>query len=279
MKKFIYRQRKIIIIIGILLLFVIIFLSINYIKKCYISEKSIWDSFLGKNQILSDSKLCVNNGQKYTIDEYEITLEQTIYDSQTQIGYCLFSITKENGKTEANLNAFGDSEYNSFGNDNRFKIHLQINGGQTQKFQYKEKTLYTLISFTTDDDNISLYLVDGDSDIEHLDNRYYFNIEKTYQSYEYIADNSTKLYLSPLGIKIVSNKTIENHRIELNYLNGTKKIIIDTEKSTGIYHYNFSESAVNTEKTYQFVFPKGKKLDKVNSIYYNGKQLIKSKTE
>lgn len=268
-------MKKFIIIIAIL--FLIIFLSINYTPKYYLSERSIWDSFLGKDQILSDSKLCVNNGQKYIIDEYEVTLEQTIYDSQTHIGYCLFSITKENDKPEANLSSFGDSEYNCFGNDNRFKIHLQINGGQTQKFQYKEKTLYTLISFTTDDNDISLYLADGDSDIEHLDNRYYFNIENTSQSYEYVADNSTKLYLSPLGIRIVSNETIENHRIELKYLNGTKKTIVDTEKSIGIN--NFSESDINSEKVYQFVFLKGEKINNVDSIYYNGRKLIKNKTE
>lgn len=97
--------------------FLILFSIICNIFVYAVTKKSIIDFFFnGKNQHVA-TDLLKQSGETYKIDNYKITLEEYLCEEKTQLGYLVFSITKDGGKPEADIDdngychAFGKNIY------------------------------------------------------------------------------------------------------------------------------------------------------------------------
>ena len=91
-----------------------------------VSQKTIWDVFFEKN----------NN------TDYTIKLEQTLFEAKTDIGYCIFSVKKKNGEPEAEIDKWGNTPTDSFGN--RFQFDIFETGTRTYQFERQKDILYVI---------------------------------------------------------------------------------------------------------------------------------------
>lgn len=81
----------------------VIVLANNFVKEVGTSQrKSLREMFFKSSDKRYIEKLIDKNGQKYNVDDYTITLEETLYDRRANIGYCVFAITKEGGNQRLN---------------------------------------------------------------------------------------------------------------------------------------------------------------------------------
>lgn len=91
-----------------------------------------------------------------------------------------------------------------------------------------------------------------------------------------IAMHLGKIYISPLGIKIFSNKNLDNIQIKVTYTNDKSEILVDTRNNIGISSSGESEKKENgkyVEGTYTYVFNHLKNISKIKEIYFNGTHL------
>ena len=202
------------------------------------------------------------NGQSYTVDEYTITLEQTLYDSKTYIGYCVFSITKEGGKPEVELNHWNQAP--GFGKNLRFWV--KTFASQSEEYEFIGDTLYLYLSFDTDDkfDNI-IRIGDGENIDEKGEPIYLeYIVKESMHNKEFRVSDTRSVFISPLGIAIHSIGGLGDVKIVLYYKNGEEKTVVDTANDIGVGLSGVS--CLNyTEYLYQFIF---KELVDIREIEY-----------
>ena len=235
-----------------------------------ISGRNIWEIFFHNSGSDYAKEILDYNGQSVKIDDYMITLEQTLYDSRTSIGYCVFAITKEGGKPEWQENVSSEC----FGEDNRFSTEVFSSGGRSCEHEFIGDTLYEYVSFSVDlEYDSTVNLIDyKQSDRNTIDGfkRYKFMIKYSRKYNEYTISEYIKLAISPLGIAIDSNNAIGNMCISLHYKNGKEETVVDTEKKIGI---GGSHTCSHDDiRRYQFIFKEIKNIDEIDYIVYNGKQ-------
>lgn len=250
----------------------IMILAVTSVGTYAISGKSIFEVFFKGSEPEYAKELLDYNGQSYTVDEYTITLEQTLYDSKTYIGYCVFSITKEGGKPEAKINKFEQTPGSRYGKNGRFCI--QNVGSQSSRFEYIGDVLYEYFSFRVDNEfDMIIRVMDLLDESEDGDVKYYeFNIAESNQYKEFKVNDTRSIFVSPLGISIHTIGGFRDVAITLYYKNGNKKTVVDTKNDIGIGLS--SESSINyTEYLYQFVFKKMVDVKEIDYIMFNGERV------
>lgn len=205
-----------------------------------------------------------NNEQKYVIDDYTITLKESLYDGT--IGYCVFAVTKQDGVPEIELSEFGDLVTGGYGENNRFVIETFAN--QESRYEIVGDTLYHYLSFRTHED------FEGKIKVQDTKNDKIYNYAVTnFDKYnEYIVNENIKIKVSPLGITVYSSSAI-NGEIALHYKDGKEEAVLNTEDGTGMGLSNVSTNNGRTRSVY--VFKELKKIQDIDYIVFNGEKISK----
>lgn len=240
------------------------------------SNKTIWDIFFEKNDAHEIKKSDLNkvldyNGQSYVIDEYTIKLEQTLYEKKSGIGYCIFSVEKENGKPEVKIDKWGDADGDIFGN--RFQIDIFQTGSRTYKYEMQGNILYIYVSFALDEGyDGTIDLIDyNEKDKDTIDGykRYYYR-QKGTNFYQQYKDGDNDVIVTPIGVTVEGN-SIGDVELKFHSKDGEITTIVDTEKEIGI---GGSHECTEDERTRkQFIFGKIKDIENIDYILFNGKKL------
>lgn len=260
--------KKMVIVAACLVMLV----SITSVGTYALSGKTIFEVFFKDGESEYAKELLDYNGQSYNIDDYTITLEQTLYDSKTYIGYCVFSITKKSGKPEAKINRFLQTPGSKYGENDRFCI--QNVGSQSCKFEYIGDTLYEYFSFRVDDEFDMIIRVmdlldegkDGESRV------YEYHITESEKYKEFRVSDTRSIFISPLGIAIHSIGGFRDVVITLHYQDDTQKTVVDTENNIGIGLSSESNHDF-TDYLYQFVFEKIVDVNEIDYITFNGERV------
>lgn len=232
-----------------------------------LTGKTIWEVFFGGKGSDYAKELLDYNGQEYIIDDYTIKLEQSLYDRETNIGYCIFSITKKNGSPEAEINQWGQTPGRVFGEDGRFRIDYI--GNQSVKFEFEGDTLYQYLSFRTDNEfDLKIPLIDEESGIDSKEKSYKFELKESSKYKEYKISEQTRVVISPLGLAIYTDESIKNVAIDFHYRNGKEESIVNQEKEIGIGNSGIREKEGRYQ--YQYVFDEIKAISDIEYIIYNG---------
>lgn len=258
---------------------IIALVSVASVGTYALTGKSIFQKFFDNSEPSYAKELLDYNGQQYVIDDYTITLESTLYDSKSGLGYCVFAITMEGGKPDATMydEGYGDG----FGENDRFVIRVRGKGkgdSFSSRFEYVGNVLYQYYSFTTTSDEFVIRVLDGNNlnpnrteeDDEYL-MHYDFEIAKTNKCKQYIVAEGKTIAISPLGICIETEGGVSGTtEIILCYSNGDKKTVVNTEKKIGI---GLSETSFDGEMSVdRFKFEELVGIEGVDYIIYNGER-------
>lgn len=178
-----------------------------------------WELFKTQPYVL-ESDLLTEYEQSYTIDDYTIALEETVYDSKTNVGYCLLSAKKKKGKVEAEI--LKGNTLNGYcfgGNFDRFCLAVYLSGFKNMHYAYDGDTLYIYIDFVANRSfDRTIYLYDYQEYPQpSRETPYKFKIADRTEAKEYDLKNNTKLYISPLGAAYISQKDDKPNKIKLVY--------------------------------------------------------------
>lgn len=242
-----------------------------------VSQKTIWDVFFEKNNNTAAKraqaeKLMDYNGQTYEIDDYTIKLEQTLFDAKTDIGYCIFSVKKKNGEPEAEIDKWGNTPTDSFGN--RFQFDIFETGTRTYKFERQKDILYVYVTFALDTGyDGTIDLIDyQQKDSKTIDGyrRYVYHLKETSTYKEYKIDDARKLTVSPIGLTLDGTK-MESVNLKFYYKDGSVRTIIDSKKDIepGSPH----ECSVNGRVRRQYTFKELIDIDAIDYVLLNNRKL------
>lgn len=263
------KKVKIILIISVVIVFSALILVMFFSKKSGESHRQgLKDMFFKSSDENYAKEIINNNVEKYSIDEYTIALEESLYDKETNIGYCVFSIIKKDGKPEIELNEWKQSVTDGYGENSRFR--MKQFASQESKFEIVGNTLYQYFSFRADEDfNGKVTIVDS----KNGNSKYKYTLSDIGKSDEYLLDENTKITISPIGIIVKSNSEFHG-KIALHYKQGTEEIVLDTkkEKGTGLSRV----STINNSFRSQYVFGELKQVENVDYILCNGEKILKS---
>lgn len=254
----------------------VLLFAVTSVGTYALSGKSIFEAFFENSEPSYAKELLDYNGQKYVVDDYTITLESTLFDRKTGLGYCVFSITKEGGKPEARL--YADGYGDSFGEDNRFSVRVKHSDGYSARFEYVGDTLYQYFSFSTSSMDFSLRVLDtahvnpnptAEDDTPCL--YYNFEIAETSKYKEYKVSDKRTISISPLGTYIEAFDSLGRASvITVHYENGEEKTVVDTENKIGT---GLSEESYDGEKwEFRFRFKDIIDIQSVDYITYNGEK-------
>ena len=138
------------------------------------------------NPLLKDLK--IKNGSSFQIDSYTISLEDGIYEQNTQLGYLIFKITNSKGSVEAEITPSNQLVKECFGKDGRFVISIMSSHSKTVSAKYEGDILYITYKFETQDYNNNLNncirLTDYKMSSENREPKkeYFFSLDTTEQS-------------------------------------------------------------------------------------------------
>lgn len=234
------------------------------------SGKTILELFFDNKGADYTAQLLDTNGQSVQIDDYTVTLQQTLYDCEAGIGYLVFMISKKDGKPEIQLNKYGDAISQGFGGE-RFKIDLQASGARTEKYEFEGNKLYEYITFNADKEyDLSVDLIDYSQ--KSTDNIYgykcyKFHIAKTTLTKKYKISDSMQILMSPVGMAIDCNNELKNIRIETKCKNGQKEELINANE---MEEFNCIQKDNNIR--YQYVFPELVNVSDIKYIIYDNKE-------
>lgn len=250
---------------------IMVFIFVSSVGIYALSGQNIWQYFFDNKGREYAKEIMDYNGQSYTIDDYTITLEQTLYDTRTTIGYCVFSIQKEGGRPEVKLNKWRQAEADCFGEEHRFHIEVFATGGCSTEYELVGDTLYAYTSFRVEEefDNTINVIDSNQRDDSTIDGfRWYtYDIRESMQYKEYAISKTMDLAISPLGVTIDCYCAIKV-RLVLHYNDGREEMVIDTEKGIGVGSSH--ACTIDEKKRYQFIFDEIRDIQNVDYIIFNG---------
>lgn len=268
-------KKKIIIIIGI----TIIALLVTNIITYAFSNENLFKFFFANNdnQKKIAKKILTKGNQKIEIDNYSINLEESLCEKNTQLGYLVFLIYDKTGnRIDADINEYSKI-INSFGKDKRFIFEYEASGTFNKYAKYVGNKLYVYVSFeinTEDSQEIDLNnrikITDTEEKIHNEYKQYNFDL-KFSDNCRKFKNNEGILYLSPLGLRFVTNNIMDN----LN-------IIIHDEKDSIVKNLNtrdnmLSESGCNangvTKVQYTNQFDDLLDINIIKNVYINEQKL------
>ena len=252
------RNKQVKVIFTAIALIAILILVIGIWQKSDSSQrKGLQEIFFASSDKVYAEKLIEKNGHKYTIDDYTITLEETLYDGTANIRYCVFSIVKEGGRPEIELNSSNQSVTGGFGKNGRFRMGKFAS--QESKYEVSGDVLYLYFSFRADEDfqgNVKIV------DTENKNKKYEYRLSDMEEYNEYILDKQTNIFISPIGILINSESDIKGE-VTLHYKDGKEKVAVNTEKEIGTGLSRVSKKDGKVRSLYTF-----KELQNIQNIDY-----------
>lgn len=269
-------RKKIIILLSII---VAAFLVTNIVTYVYSKENVFEFFFSDKNTIQKKitNNLLTKENQKIEIDNYIIKLEEGLCEKKTQLGYLVISVSDKAGaKVNSDIDKY-NNEINSFGKDNRFTFEYEATGTFTKYAEYKGNKLYIYVCFEINNK------ISKDTDlnkcIKITDNGEIINNE--YKQYNFdlnFVDNCKKfkskdgiIYLSPLGLRFLTNTIIDELTITIKDKNG--KTINSFSNSDNMFSESVQKYKDITKVQYAAEFDELLDIKKINNIYINENKL------
>ena len=269
-------KKKIIIVMGI----VIITLLLSNVIVYAFFNKNLYQFYFGNdnNHQSITNNLLIKDNQKIEIDNYIITLEESLCEKNTQLGYLFFSIVDKNGnKVDASIDNYSKI-IESFGKNQRFVFEYEATGTMNKYAEYVGNTLYVYISFEIDnnifeeDKDLSdcIKITDTEEEYDNEYKQYNFNINFGENYKKFIFDQGI-VYVSPLGLKIVTDNVMGNFNIRLYDKND------DVIKDISNDDNSFSKSGCNdngvTKIQYTNQFDDLLDIKGIKNIYVNETKL------
>ena len=278
-KEFKTMKKKIVIALVTIILLI---LASNIVIHTHLN-KSLFQFFFSNNENQESivKKILTQRNQKIEIDNYIISLEESLCEKNTQLGYLVFSICDKNGnKVESNINDYNKT-IKSFGKDGRFIFEYEASGTFNKYAEYANNKLFVYASFdisTNDLENIDLNNCIKIIDTKEKDNneyrQYTFDLKfsDNCRKYKY---NDNILYVSPLGLRLLTN----NEMTDLNVvIKGENDNII---KSLSNNDNMFSKSGCKfngtTKDQYTNQFDDLIDLGMIRNVYINEEELVEIK--
>ena len=175
--------------------------------------------------------------KKQTIeaDNYTICMERALYESTTKVGYCVFSVTKKNGKPEIETINEDISSLAFFGNNKRFEFNINCeNSSFATKAEMIKDKLYIYLILEADDkfDNRIELIDHNKKNKEHDFESYYFHLKDKGKAIKFIIENKVTITMSPIAFVVTSQEEIAYNKflksvIEIYYKNGEKESLFD----------------------------------------------------
>ena len=271
------RIRRPIIIVSVLVVIVIV---VNVATLTF-TGRSLLDYFLAEKEMDEIWGMLEKEGtQSVKVDDYTITLEEYLYDEDTETGYTKFSVVREGydmRKDKAGeTGGFGIIDASQI--SPRFMLRVEGSGSYIVDYKKEKDIMYMYYKYTmTEGDKV--YLYDGNTDeINWLDKEnaiYIFELQDNVKTNKYVVeDKGSKFYMSLTKFSVHITKSGYISKIEeltIYYKNGEKTALIKNGKmSKGISSTGGSENNIHT---YGLNFEKTIDIDNISYITYNGKKI------
>ena len=270
-------KKKIIIILSIV---IITLLLSNVIVYAFLN-KNLYQFFFSNddnNQRSVTNNLLIKDNQKIEIDNYIITLEESLCEKNTQLGYLVFSIGDKDGKkVDASIDNYSKI-IESFGKNQRFVFEYEATGTMNKYAEYVGNTLYVYISFEIDGNILEegkdlsecIKITDTEEKYDNEYKQYTFNINFCDKCKKFKFDQGM-VYVSSLGLKIVADNVMGNFNISLYDKND------DVIKNISNDENSFSKSGCNdngvTKVQYTDQFDDLLNIESIKNVYINQKKL------
>lgn len=261
----------------IILITVLMFLVASASSYAF-ARQSLVDYFFPKTEKNTGKDKVNHEKQKIVIDEYTITLEESLCEKNTGMEHYVISATKENGTLEAELS--NKELVHGFGDDNRFSIGIRVSCGQTLKAEKEGNLLYLYLEINRvleqkeNDSKSSFCIVDykyQDDTTISGHKEYYFDLPTDAESLECQTDQNQTVYVSSSGVTITSRQEYTLKHLSFIMKDGTEKKILD-EKTC--YEKILSEPAAeypSENYVYQIGFQELLDYDEIKEIVVNHK--------
>lgn len=238
-------------------------------------ESEVDNTFQLENPLIKDIK--IRNGSSFQIDSYTISLEDGIYEENTQLGQLIFKVTNTKGPVEAEITSSNQLNGNNFGKDGRFSILIMGTHGQTIYAKYEGDILYISYKFEAKDYvynnlNNSICLTDHKtlSESGEFGKEYYFSLDTVENSKQIQMGKDGTVYISSLGFLVVSERMYSINDMKIVLSDGTEKNIIDKKD----YSVPLSASNVDVGEKLSFgynqFFNEYIDCSKIDTLIYNG---------
>ena len=258
------KKKKYVPNIYIIVIIAIVAIMAIMIKGNFTKTKTGLSKYFFEKSDSEAVNLIRNSNEKYSIDDYNISLEEILYDKGTEIGYCMFKITKNDRKPEIELNSYNQSITGGFGVNGRFTI--EDFASQESKFEVIGNTLYQYLSFRADSDfDGEINFVDKDTD-----KKYQFTLDDMKKSREYEKDEYSVI-ASPIGISVKTNRDV--NKITLHFNDGKEECVYSNTENTGKGLARISQS--DNQITTQISFKEIKKIDSIDYVLVDGEKYKK----
>lgn len=269
-------KKKIIIPLSII---VIVFLVANIVTYAY-SNENLFEFFFADNNAVQKkitNNLLTRENQKIEIDNYIIYLKEGLCEKKTQLGYLVISVSdKAGGKVNSDIDKY-NNEINSFGKDNRFTFEYEATGTITKYAEYKGNKLYIYIYFEINNEiskdtdlNKCIKITDNGEKINNEYKQYNFNLKFVDDCKEFKSKDGV-LYLSPLGLRYVTNNTMDELVITIKDEND--KTVNSLSNSDNMLSESGKRYKDITKVQYAAEFDELLDLKKVYNIYINENKL------
>ncbi len=255
--------------IGNFIVIFILLFAVTNTTAYALSEKSIFEIFFSQEETYNANELLDYNGQSYVIDNYTIELSQTLYDSETGIGYLMFVITQENGRPEIRLNDENQCAGLGFGENERF--YFDIGASFDDTYEYVDDKLYAYISYrVSKSDDFYVSIVDTVKSDE--DNIYWYEVKETKNVLSFDMENKDRVVISPLGISYFTNEEVTDLILKFYMKDGSVKEIVNLKERIGIAgsHESVTTDRNETSCKYTFVFEDMLNISGIEKIEVNG---------
>ena len=270
------KKKKIIIPLSII---VIVFLVANIVTYAY-SNENLFEFFFADNNAVQKkitNNLLTRENQKIEIDNYIINLKEGLCEKKTQLGYLVISVSdKAGGKVNSDIDKY-NNEINSFGKDNRFTFEYEATGTITKYAEYKGNKLYIYIYFEINNEiskdtdlNKCIKITDNGEKINNEYKQYNFNLKFVDDCKEFKSKDGV-LYLSPLGLRYVTNNTMDELVITIKDEND--KTVNSLSNSDNMLSESGKRYKDITKVQYAAEFDELLDLKKVYNIYINENKL------
>ena len=269
-------KKKIIIPLSII---VLVFLVANIVTYAY-SNENLFEFFFADNNAVHKkitNNLLTRENQKIEIDNYVIKLEEGLCEKKTQLGYLVISVSDKNGnKVDADIDKKNNT-IKSFGKDNRFTFEYEATGTFTKYAEYKGNKLYIYVSFEINNEiwqdtdlNKCIKITDTAKRINKKYKQYNFNLKFVDDCKEF-KSKAGVLYLSPLGLRYVTNNTMDELVITIKDEND--KTVNSLSNSDNILSESGQKYNGKAKVQYAAEFDELLDIKKINNIYINENKL------
>lgn len=240
----------------------------QYVKAS--SKKSAEEHYFEPNGREYLKNMSTYSSESYDYEGYKISLDSSIFDENTNVAYCVFSIKQNDGKTDF----LQDGVDKFFGENKRFSIETVLNGTIDYEQELDGDTLYYYLHYsaTSQEEEYKgkLWLIDADKEEKAVPTEHVFTLVGS-DSRAYKCQES-EAFLSPIALSIKTKEELEINTIVLNYKDGSQEMIVEEGLLVVKGHQNrgkVSHDDGTVDCTYKYQFKKAIDISGIESISVN----------